>query len=307
MAPYLPAKQLDLGDPIGTIVDVHGRDVHVVQAGDSGPLVWFLNGWFGLTPSLYPFLAQLGEHARAFAYDRAGNAWSDPVDMFRTAQNEADEFAALLDAMNQDEPFVLVAWSGGGRVAQLFAADHPDRVQALVLLDAIPPGYELWATQTYPYRYPLETQTRLERIRQFAERAAQRSLTDEDIAGYYIADSVERYGERYRVLLRNSPNYWWTYYWQNQFTITSGFQVQAKVRLTDIPLTLMIASQLPGDPSDYRQSLGRMWQTMQHAQSALSTNSEVIYVDTGHAIHREQPDAVIDAVLTAHARAVRFP
>ncbi len=297
MFQQIPAGQLDLGSPIGKIVDVNGLDVHVVHQGDAGPLVWFLNGWLGLTPSLQPFLELLGTHARAYSYDRAGNAWSDPNGMLRTAQNEADEFAALLDELGQTEPFVLVAWSGGGPVAQCFAAKHPHQVRGLILLDAIPPEYNLWVTRTYPHRYAQEHQQNLEVIRGVAQKAAVDDLVDSDVQAYFEPISVERYGDAYKKLLRNNPNYWWTYYWQNQFAITSSFQVQAAVRVGDTPLKILIATHPPDDTSHYRQASHRMWQTLQHAQSALSTRSEVIYVDAGHAIHRDQPQVVIDAIL----------
>ncbi|WP_416395753.1 MULTISPECIES: alpha/beta fold hydrolase [unclassified Curtobacterium] len=46
--------------------------------------------------------------------------------------DEADRYAALLDALGIDRVGVL-AWSGGGPAAYRFAARHPDRVRSLVV------------------------------------------------------------------------------------------------------------------------------------------------------------------------------
>ena len=304
MTSFYPAASLDLGAPIGTIVDVAGRAAHVVEMGAGTPTVWLENGWLGTTLGWGSFQQRLAQHTRVCAYDRAGIAWSDPVDTQRSAQNEADEFAALLDAMGETEPIILLAWSGGGPVAQIFAADHPGRVAGLVLMDAIPPGYDLWATQTYPERYPRERFEKLERVREFAVRAADASLRVDDIAAWLTPEVNERCGELYRKQLLNNPNYWWTYYWQNQTIIASGAQVKAKGSLGSLPLTLLVADAIEMGAEPYHQHLGRMWRSLQHDQARLSKQARVIPVAAGHAIFREQPQAVIDAVLDmlpAHA------
>jgi pimeloyl-ACP methyl ester carboxylesterase len=239
----------------------------------------------------------LAEHTRVCAYDRAGIAWSDPVDRQRSAQNEADEFAALLDALGEKAPVILLAWSGGGPVAQIFAADHPECVAGLILMDAIPPDYELWATQTYPERYPRERYEQLEKVRAFAERAAAASLREEDVASWITPAVRDRYGDLYLRQLLYNPNYWWTYYWQNQYVIASGAQVKSMGSLGRLPLTILVANNYEMGAEPYHQHLGRMWREQQYAQARLSTEASVVPVAAGHAIFRERPRAVIDAVL----------
>ena len=297
MINFIPADLLDLGEPIGRIVDVAGRAAHVVEMGAGEPTVWLENGWLGTTLGWQPFQQMLAAHTRVCAYDRAGIAWSDPVDSHRSAQNEADEFAALLDALGEIKPIVLLAWSGGGPVAQIFAADHPERVAGLILMDAIPPAYDLWATQTYPNRYPRERFEHLETARGFAEKAARGVLSQADIAEWITPDLRKRFGQRYLKLLLNSPNYWWTYYWQNQYIMASGAQVQAKGGLGDLPLTVIVATAEPHENDDYHQSLAQSWQALQYPQARLSSKGKALPVAAGHAVFREQPFAVIDAVL----------
>ena len=296
MTGFRKADSLDLGDPIGRLIDVDDRAVHMVESGCGSPTVWLENGWLGTTLGWCDFQDALAAHMRVCAYDRAGIAWSDPADCDRSAQHEADEFAALLDALGETDPVILLAWSGGGPVARIFAADHPGRVAGLVLMDAIPPGYDLWATQAYPRRYPREQFEQMEVVRHFAEKAGANSLRDEDIADWLTPDLVERFGERYLKLLRNSPNYWWTYYWQNQYLIASDAQARSKGELGDLPLTVIVATQDWWGDDPYAQSLGQMWRALQYTQAGLSTRGKVIPIDAGHAVFREQPEPVIAAV-----------
>lgn len=294
-----PLSSYNLGEPLGHLVDVSGWAVHVYGMGQTSgrPTVWLENGLLGTTLGWGALQTLLAHHTRVMAYDRAGTGWTSPRDIYRTAQNEADEFTALLDALGERDPIIIVAWSAGGLVARAFAADHPERVAGLVLLDATPPNYDAWAIHAYPDRYWQETQTRMEQIRGFAELATHGQLTREHIAGWITPSVLEQHGQRYLRLILNSPHYWWTYYWQNQFAVTRGAQVQRKQLRRNLPLQVMVASQLPADPDPYQQATTRMWQTMQLAVTTQTDNVTVTWLDAGHAIHREQPQSVVNAVL----------
>ena len=87
--------------------------------------------------------------------------------------------------------------------------------------------------------------------------------------------------------------------------------MHAKGSLGDLPLTILVADDFEMGSEPYHQHLGRMWRDLQVEQARLSTRSRVIRVPAGHAIFRDQPQAVIDAVLdmiAAHADGVdRMP
>ena len=84
---------------------------------------------------------------------------------------------------------------------------------------------------------------------------------------------------------------------QNQYLISSTAQVRAKGNLGDLPLTVIVATEEPRDDDAYHQSLAQMWQALQYPQARLSTRGRVVAVDAGHAIFRDQPQAVIEIVL----------
>ncbi|MEU6414225.1 alpha/beta hydrolase [Microbispora sp. NPDC046933] len=94
--------------------------------------------------------AALAERATVVTYDRAGVGRSTGSQA-RTVTEMADDLHRLLRGLHVDLhvelPVVLVGWSYGGLVTQLYAARHPDDVAGLVFVDptvtGTPPGSAL--------------------------------------------------------------------------------------------------------------------------------------------------------------------
>lgn len=59
-----------------------------------------------------------------------------PIGAGRTPREQADAYAALLDALAIDQ-VVIMGLSGGGPSSMTFAAAHPDRTRALIALEAV--------------------------------------------------------------------------------------------------------------------------------------------------------------------------
>ena len=76
----------------------------------------------------------------AASHTRAGLSGSDPAPQAPTPGAHVADMAALLDAMGQGGPVVLIGHSMAGFRLHLFAARHPGRVAGLVLVDAMVPG-----------------------------------------------------------------------------------------------------------------------------------------------------------------------
>jgi pimeloyl-ACP methyl ester carboxylesterase len=82
---------------------------------------------------------EVAETTQVCAYDRAGRGWSEadpePVSLARTSRN----LHTLLANAGVAGPYVLVGHSIGGVYVRQFAADYPDEVAGLVLLDSSHP------------------------------------------------------------------------------------------------------------------------------------------------------------------------
>jgi len=138
-----------------------GRQIHVQVTGSSEPTLVLLTG-LG-TPATWwhesgdavedlltlvvretwddaPFIApELARRFRVVTYDRAGMQDSTAPQQPRTTDDFLQELDAVLQAMDVQQPVVLIGHSIGGLIALEYARQSPDRVHALVLLDSSHP------------------------------------------------------------------------------------------------------------------------------------------------------------------------
>jgi len=128
--------------PRGEMIDLGGRRLHVVRAGPkgAGPTVVLEHGAFGCGSDWAVVQARLAAKGLAsVAYDRAGIGHSDPGPAPRDAQAINADLSALLAALGEAGPFVLVGHSMGGLMVRRYALAHPDQVLGVVLVDAMTP------------------------------------------------------------------------------------------------------------------------------------------------------------------------
>jgi pimeloyl-ACP methyl ester carboxylesterase len=147
--PDLPVQTVDL--PTGETVGYRHR------AGEI-PLV-LLHGNMTSSKHWDLVLDAIDERFDVYAMDMRGfgeSTYETPVDSLADFAADVGPFA---DAVGLDH-FHLWGWSTGGGVAMQFAADHPDRVDRLVLMDSVSTrGYPLFHTdeQGQPTDEPMTT------------------------------------------------------------------------------------------------------------------------------------------------------
>ena len=74
-----------------------------------------------------------GSFARAIFFDRRGTGLSDPVDRLPSLDLQMDDLDAVLDAVGVERVALIGAVEAG--LCAMYAATHPDRVSALVLIN----------------------------------------------------------------------------------------------------------------------------------------------------------------------------
>lgn len=119
-----------------TIVGVPGAELDVVDVGSGAPILCIQTA---LTADELRPLADapaLADHRRIL-YHRRGYAGSSPVDGPGSIQRDAADCVALLDALGVDRVH-LVGLSYSGAVALQVAADAPDRVHTLTVIEPPP-------------------------------------------------------------------------------------------------------------------------------------------------------------------------
>lgn len=101
-----------------------GDDIILLEAGGGGGLA----DWGDIAKTL-------SQSATVIAYSRVGNGNSSKPDRLFVVEDYVTHLKALLDHLKVDK-VMHVAHSYGGNVARVFAAQHPERVAALLLIDA---------------------------------------------------------------------------------------------------------------------------------------------------------------------------
>lgn len=123
----------------GHLIDVGGFKMHISCMGEGSPTV-ILETLSGGTSSYWGWIqSELAGSTRVCVYDRAGRGWSEPdpqpITLARTVRN----LRTLLTNARIEGPYLLVGHSIGGIYIRQFAADYPEQVAGIVLMDASHP------------------------------------------------------------------------------------------------------------------------------------------------------------------------
>jgi pimeloyl-ACP methyl ester carboxylesterase len=266
----------------GQLVTVAGeRRLHVICEGEGSPTVILEAGGTHFSSQYASVQHALARLTRVCAYDRAGMGWSDPIAAPLSARALVTDFEALVANANIAPPYILVAGSAGGITVELYAREHPDRVAALVLLDAL--------TGRMIDDMP--------DVGDAMENQACRARTLNRFGVLRLLDPLQRYATRDRVLsYRNAT-------WEAICSLVrarhaSADQLRAAPPLRpDLPV-VVIRHDGDAHPDDEAR-----WQPAQARNAAMTTRGELsIASGSGHHIAEDRPDLVISAVTKLLAR-----
>lgn len=136
------------------------------QVAGSGPPDLLFVGDYGThvegqweEPRLAAFLRRLSGLGRLITFDHRGMGVSDPVSLGAppTLEQEMDDAIAVLDAVGTERA-VLLGIGSGGPMSCLLAATHPERVEALVLVNAFA---RLARAPDHPFGIPESAQRKI--------------------------------------------------------------------------------------------------------------------------------------------------
>jgi len=268
------AGLVDLGD---------GRKMYLKCSGRRSPTVVLVGGlrasaddWSmsnKSTPAVFPKVAKF---TRVCAWDRPGTpvgenpSRSDPVAQPTTAKDAVADLHALLSAAGEAGPYVLVGHSYGGLIVRLYASTYPKEVSGLVLIDALSEG-----------------------------------LQD--------AETPEQWAIQRKLIQNDDPENLTLYPALERIDVDRSFdQTRAAPPLRSIPLlvlsadrpwgpqipSMIAAGKLPADiPPDFGYVTDAAQKKAQERLAKLVPNEKhVTKTNSGHEIHKEQPQLVINAI-----------
>jgi pimeloyl-ACP methyl ester carboxylesterase len=129
----------ELADPDSRFIEIEGVQVHYKQAGQGEPVFILLHGFASSVYSWREVIAPLAEIGTVIAFDRPAFGLTERPLTWEGENPYTTAFSAkltvgLMNALGVEQA-ILVGNSAGGTVSMLTALEHPDRVQALILVD----------------------------------------------------------------------------------------------------------------------------------------------------------------------------
>jgi pimeloyl-ACP methyl ester carboxylesterase len=128
-------QQPGIGAPLGRLVEVDGRTLHIHCTGSGSPTVILEAGASAFAIDWALVQPDIARSNRVCSYDRAGHGWSGARGMVDTAARITRDLHDLLAAAGEKPPFLMVGASFGGIYVRLYQLEHPDQVSGLVLVD----------------------------------------------------------------------------------------------------------------------------------------------------------------------------
>ena len=135
----VPPRQL--ADDDSQFVTLRGLEVHYKATGQGEPTMLLLHGFGASVFSWHQVIDPLAEWGTVIAYDRPAFGLTErPLPEKREGENPysaAFQVQMVIDLMDTlgVQRAILIGNSAGGTISALAALAHPDRVQALVLVD----------------------------------------------------------------------------------------------------------------------------------------------------------------------------
>ncbi len=278
----------------GEMIDIGGRQLHVLRRGQGAPTVVLEAGGAMSSAMWWPFQDRLAALTTVVCYDRAGLGNSEPAQLPRSMQDRTADLAAMLTVADIAGPYVLVGLSYGGPLIRLFAAQHPQQTAGLVLVD-IP--HEAVFTTVGAQKYLRRSSAALRMVAALAKTGLLRllrlrGLPQSPPALPFTAPQLQALNSRY-------PNARWFKAGADEFAsmlkigeAMTGLEVPGS--LGDIPVAVISHGKPFPGPFAVLETNHLQGQTQ---LAALSRNSLFVVAEhSSHGVPVEEPELVLDVI-----------
>jgi pimeloyl-ACP methyl ester carboxylesterase len=267
-----------------------GRQLRWLTAGHGEPPILLVPGAGETALNWLPILPAVADLSTVVAVDRAGLGASDPSPTL-SVQSQVDDLAAVLAGTG---PAVLVGHSWGGLLVQLLAWQHPESVAGLVLVDpsheelfaALPPHLRIVSAGLGPALSVAHAIGLFGRLsRPMARRLAALTTHDPSQRAAIMDAYLQAYSRRHQVRMIGREN--------RLADRSTGLvrRLRAEARWPDVPVIVLTAT--TGKPARLQQ---RATELHARVAAAAPRGRQILVERSGHYIHHDRPDAVVEAI-----------
>ena len=288
------SRDLERYPPPGQMIDIDGHLMHINCIGEGSPTVMLELGVGSASVSWYDLHKRLSEITKTCAYDRAGLGYSEPSGQPKRATDVAERLQKLLRNAGIDDELILVGWSAGGVYVREFFRRYPENVGGMLLVDS---SHEQQAS-----RMPTTSGGGADPALEIAKHLAPFGLLrlsgvlKQRVASSLGSDDAKAY---------LNVTYHLSHVLDTVSQESAAFNLDMDAErppspVGDLPLIVLTRGAPEEDAGVSREQMQQereAWMRLQRELTALSTNGrQIIAEESGHNIHADQPQLVIDAV-----------
>jgi pimeloyl-ACP methyl ester carboxylesterase len=287
----------------GKLVQVNDHLMHIHCQGSGSPTVIIDAGNGSFSLEWMPIQQEVSQTTRVCVYDRSGYGWSEAGPQPRDGMQVVSELHDLLQAAGEADPYLLVGHSLGGVHVRLFAAQYPEEVAGLILIDTaypltITPEFEMQMQSSIGFYQAMNLMTSTGLLRILGPLGGENSMP---ATARKLPTELQ---ETYLNLLLDPSQYTTAIAEMTQLPQT--FQQTSELLngnqpFGDLPLIVMTAGQtsapgstpfneqyIPVPESQIRNQLELAGQSSWGEQRVLNESS--------HSVHLDAPEDVVKAI-----------
>ncbi|WP_299825646.1 alpha/beta hydrolase [uncultured Pontibacter sp.] len=240
------------------MINVGDHSLEMIQAGTGDYTIIFESG-FGSDYKVWGNVAsEVMNTNQVLLYSRAGTGKSESNPKPPTLEAAVQDLTSLLEEANLKPPFIFVGHSYGAFIIRAYAAQHPDKVKGLVFVD---PAHE-------------------KMMQELKKADHTKALRDIELQNSFMPDRYKQENELINKIFERAalPDFG---------------------KLPQVPVVVLTSVQERENPELFlHEPKGvEVWRNL-HSEffSQFTSGAHIITAASGHNIHREEPELVINAI-----------
>lgn len=240
------------------MVNVGDHSLEMIKAGAGEYTVIFESG-FGTAYKVWGNVAsEVMQTNQVLLYSRAGTGNSEPNPNPQTLEQAVKDLETLLEKASLKAPFILVGHSYGAFIIRAYASKHPDKVKGLVFVD---PAHEKMMQELKKADYA-------------------KAVKDMELQNSFVPTKFKQENEAINQIFEKA-------------------ELPDFGKLPSVPAVVLTSIQKRANPELFlHEPKGvAIWRTLHNEFfGQFTSGAHVITSRSGHNIHREEPELVVNAI-----------